>query len=87
MEQKNEYEQAIEAVGNIINAYDTDKEYPVYGFGADVKDSNGVYRKSDYFSLLPDESVLAKGIEGILQVGLLDLSSVYVVPKLYLHHA
>ena len=31
---KNQYELAIEAVGNIIEDYDTDKLFPVLGFGA-----------------------------------------------------
>ena len=30
----NQYEQAIRAVGEIIEDYDTDKLFPVYGFGA-----------------------------------------------------
>jgi hypothetical protein len=30
----NQYQQAIISVGNIIQEYDTDKSFPVYGFGA-----------------------------------------------------
>lgn len=33
-DKKNQYEQAIEAVGNILSNYDSDKKYPFYGFGA-----------------------------------------------------
>jgi len=33
---KNEYLQALRAVGNILQYYDTDKEIPLYGFGAIV---------------------------------------------------
>jgi hypothetical protein len=29
----NQYEQAIQAVGAILEPYDTDKMFPVYGFG------------------------------------------------------
>ncbi|KAI9136448.1 Copine-domain-containing protein [Paraphysoderma sedebokerense] len=29
----NEYQKAIHAVGNVLETYDTDKKYPVYGFG------------------------------------------------------
>ena len=32
----NQYEQAIMAVGSVLEAYDADKMYPVYGFGAKV---------------------------------------------------
>ena len=32
----NTYQQAIQAVGNVLEPYDTDKLYPVYGFGAKV---------------------------------------------------
>lgn len=32
----NSYQQAIQAVGNVLEPYDTDKLYPVYGFGAKV---------------------------------------------------
>ena len=31
---KNEYLQALRAVGNILQYYDSDKEIPAYGFGA-----------------------------------------------------
>ena len=33
---KNEYLQALRAVGNILQYYDSDKEIPAYGFGAKV---------------------------------------------------
>lgn len=33
---KNEYLQALRAVGNILQYYDSDKEIPTYGFGAKV---------------------------------------------------
>ena len=32
--QKNQYQQAIEAVGQVVEPYDTDKQFPVLGFGA-----------------------------------------------------
>ena len=37
---KNEYLQAIRAVGEILNYYDSDKEIPTYGFGAKVPPIN-----------------------------------------------
>jgi len=33
---RNEYLQALRAVGNILQYYDSDKEIPAYGFGAKV---------------------------------------------------
>jgi len=32
----NPYQEAILSVGKVLDAYDTDKSYPVYGFGAKV---------------------------------------------------
>ena len=32
----NEYQQALISVGNILNYYDSDKQYPVFGFGAKI---------------------------------------------------
>ena len=35
-QRRNEYQQAITSVGNVIAEYDSDKMFPVYGFGAVV---------------------------------------------------
>ena len=32
----NQYKQAIQACGNILQYYDSDKEIPAYGFGASI---------------------------------------------------
>lgn len=37
----NDYQKAIISVGDILNHYDSDKKYPVYGFGAKVPTQNG----------------------------------------------
>jgi hypothetical protein len=66
---RNQYEQAIEAVGSIIEDYDTDHLYPVYGFGAEVKDEsspNG-FKKSKCFPLRPNGEP-AHMVSGILEV-------------------
>jgi hypothetical protein len=34
---RNPYQNTIQAVGGILDNYDTDKMYPVYGFGAKVR--------------------------------------------------
>lgn len=36
-QQLNQYQMAIQAVGQILLNYDTDKRIPVFGFGADLK--------------------------------------------------
>ena len=38
--ERNEYLQAITAVGEILQYYDTDKQIPVFGFGAKVPPIN-----------------------------------------------
>lgn len=38
----NQYQAALEAVGEIIQDYDTDKLFPVLGFGAEIPPSNQV---------------------------------------------
>ena len=37
--QPNQYLHAIMSVGNILEQYDTDKEYPVYGFGGEIQET------------------------------------------------
>ena len=37
----NQYQQAILSVGNVVAEYDTDKKFPVYGFGCKVRLPNG----------------------------------------------
>lgn len=38
--QPNQYQHAIMNVGSILEYYDTDKLYPVYGFGGGLSESN-----------------------------------------------
>jgi hypothetical protein len=64
-EKFNQYEEAIISVGHILEAYDTDKKYKVYGFGARLK-QNGEFdaSTSHCFPLVP----FANGVDGILTV-------------------
>lgn len=39
----NEYQRAMMAVGNVLEPYDTDKMFPMFGFGAKVRQSDGHY--------------------------------------------
>lgn len=57
---KNDYEKAISAIGNILADYDSDKQFPVWGFGAKY---GGMVRHC--FQCGPTAEV--EGVEGILQ--------------------
>ena len=39
--QNNQYTNAIRAVGDIIQEYDSDKQFPAYGFGAKLPNGQG----------------------------------------------
>jgi hypothetical protein len=56
---KNDYEKAISAIVNILAKYDTDKKFPVFGFGAKY---GGVVRHC--FQCGPTEE--ANGVQGVL---------------------
>lgn len=73
----NQYQQAIASVGAILEAYDNDKKYPVFGFGAKVALPGGQWTAVQHcFPILPpqppgqDPSQLVmecSGVQGILQ--------------------
>lgn len=59
------YEQAIGAVGQVLERYDTDRRFPVWGFGAGLPPSGAV---SHCFSLSSNPSQPeVQGIQGILE--------------------
>lgn len=60
----NEYERAISSVCGILENYDSDRMYPVYGFGAKPSPNSGV---SHCFPLGPNGNEV-HGLEGILDV-------------------
>ena len=64
---KNQYEQAILSVGNIIEAYDTDKKYPVYGFGARCRQANGEYSGVQHCFPVYGGGFEVNGVSGIIQ--------------------
>lgn len=65
----NHYQEAIRAVGHILEQYDTDKTYPVFGFGARVKGSDGEYMAVQHcFRLQVDGETEVKGIDGVEKV-------------------
>eukprot|EP01038_Epipyxis_sp_PR26KG_P010276 gene10276-13818_t len=62
----NEYQQAILSVGNILEVYDTDKMYPVYGFGAKVTLPDGSYSPCQHAFPIYPGGLQVHGITGIL---------------------
>ena len=62
----NEYESAIGLFGSILNDYDSDKRYPVFGFGGEPNGSNEV---SHAFPLTGDPlNPYVNGYESILEI-------------------
>jgi len=64
---RNPYQQAITAVGSVLEPYDTDKMYPVYGFGAKLRGPDGKYTPVLHAFPVYGGGVEAEGIDGILQ--------------------
>ena len=60
----NQYTQAIQSVGEIIEPYDTDKQFPALGFGAKVPPHGQV---SFEFFLNLAQNPYCNGVQGILQ--------------------
>lgn len=58
----NQYEQAIQAVGDIIQDYDSDKMFPALGFGARIPPQGNV--SHEFFLNLQASDPYCAGIEG-----------------------
>lgn len=65
--QLNEYQQAILNIGRIIEQYDHDKLFPVYGFGAKIKQANGQYSIVQHCFPVYGGGLEVQGVDGILQ--------------------
>mmetsp|Transcript_12871 Transcript_12871/g.21390 ORF Transcript_12871/g.21390 Transcript_12871/m.21390 type:complete len:544 (-) Transcript_12871:514-2145(-) len=63
----NTYQQAITAVGSVLEPYDTDKMYPVYGFGAKLRGPDGKYGPAQHCFPVYGGGLEVKGVDGILQ--------------------
>jgi len=63
----NQYQQTIGAVGSVLQDYDTDKMYPVYGFGAKVKMPNGAFSGVQHCFPVYGGGVEVQGIDGIMK--------------------
>lgn len=62
----NKYQQAIHAVGEIIQDYDSDKLFPALGFGAKIP-PNGALSHEFFLNGHPTNSYY-QGVKGIVQV-------------------
>ncbi|KXS19628.1 Copine-domain-containing protein [Gonapodya prolifera JEL478] len=63
----NEYQRAITAVGTVLEPYDSDKMFPVYGFGARIQVQNGPPMVSHLFPLnLNYENPIVSGVGGMM---------------------
>ncbi|KAJ3208205.1 Copine-8, partial [Clydaea vesicula] len=58
----NDYQQAIMSIGSILEDYDSDKTFPVYGFGAQIQGE-----LSHCFPLTRAEGESTEGMEGLLK--------------------
>ena len=71
----NQYQQAIISVGRVVEEYDTDKMFPVFGFGARCRAPDGNWTAVQHcFPLLPG-GLEVRGIQGVLQVSSRDDTS------------
>jgi hypothetical protein len=68
MGRMNQYQSAIAAVGQVLEEYDTDKRYPVFGFGARVRMPNGQFTAVQHCFPVYGGGVEVQGVQGILQV-------------------
>jgi len=60
----NQYTTAIKSVGEIIQDYDTDKQFPALGFGAQVPPTGQV--SHEFFLNLSSSSPFCSGVDGLL---------------------
>ena len=61
----NQYQAAIHSTGTILQEYDHDKKFPVYGFGGKI---NGQVNHCFPLTFDPQHAEVA-GVEGVLEVG------------------
>ena len=64
----NPYQQAIQSVCSVLQPYDSDNMYPVYGFGAKVKDAAGKYTAVMHCFPVYGGGLEVQGVDGIMQV-------------------
>ena len=64
---ENAYTTAIRAVGEIIEEYDADRQFPALGFGAKVPPHNA-FANHEFFLNLDSGNPFCHGVDGILRV-------------------
>jgi hypothetical protein len=63
-QQPNQYQQAIQRVGDVLEFYDNDKQFPTWGFGGVVQQGG---RAEHCFNLVPGgPNATAAGVQGIM---------------------
>ena len=63
---ENQYTQAIRSVGSIIEDYDSDKQFPAFGFGAKIPPRDEISHEF-FLNLSQDNNPYCLGVEGLLQ--------------------
>jgi len=64
----NAYQNIISSVGHVLEKYDTDKKYAVYGFGARVRQPDGEFSPVQHCFPVYGGGAEVSGIDGILKV-------------------
>jgi hypothetical protein len=62
----NPYQQAIHSIGRIVEPYDSDKMFPVFGFGAKVRTPQGDWSAVEHCFPVYGGGVEVQGVDGIL---------------------
>lgn len=63
----NAYQNAILGVASVLEPYDTDKQYSVYGFGAKIRQADGTFSPVQHCFPVYGGGVQVSGINGIMQ--------------------
>lgn len=63
----NQYQQALQASSTIISYYDSDKKFPVYGFGAQYKSDQSCVVSHCFNLNFSNENPEVEGVAGIMQ--------------------
>jgi hypothetical protein len=64
----NQYQQAIHSVGRIVEEYDTNKMFSVFGFGARVRGPDGQWTPVQHCFPVYGGGVEVRGVDGIMRV-------------------